>query len=244
MSSGLRIAAAYSIPSFALGFCGPQDKKSRKILFDFVSGKSGLEKKVRKIFEQFEAAYHYYQLIAKKNNIADPLNEKVVKAFWVGNSLLEKITSEDLKRLIMTDFCRPGLLTKKEAEERVKMVRPGALPHHSFHVLVLGAIAGRVKLEGAMLDLCRPGWGRVIEIQSSKFKVQNYRPLVLGKKIKLGREIEKEIGWDKKIVPDVKVGDWVSFHWGQACEVLTPQEVKDLKHYTQKTIDLLNKVGN
>jgi hydrogenase maturation factor len=240
MASGLKIAAAYSLPSFSLGFCGPQDKTSRKILLDFVAGKPGLEAKVRGIFEQFEAAYHYYQLIAKKNNIADPLDERVVRAFWVGNSLLEKVNAEDLKKLILSDFCRPGLLTKAQAEEKVKTVREGARPHHSFHVLVLGAIAGRVRLERVMLDLCRVGWGRVTKIQNSKFKIQNYKPLVIGKKIELGKEIEKEITWDEKVVPEVRTGDWVSFHWGQACEVLTPAEVKNLEHYTQKTVGLVN----
>ena len=245
MASGLKIAAAYSLPSFSLGFCGPQDKTSRKILFDFVSGKPGLETKVRNIFEQFEAAYHYYQLIAQKNNTADPLAEQVVKAFWVGNPLLEKVKAGDLKELILTDFCRPGLLTKRGAEEKVKMVREGARPHHSFHVLFLGAITGRVKLEGAMLDLCRVGWGKVTKVQSSKFKVQNlmfrYKPLAFGEKTQLGEEMEKEISWNKKIVPKVKVGNWVSFHWGQACEVLTPTEVKNLEHYTKQTILNVNK---
>jgi hypothetical protein len=241
MSPGLKIAVAYSLPSFSLGFCGPQDKTSRKILLDFVAGKPGLEAKVRGILERFEAAYHYYQLIAKKNNIADPLDERVVKAFWVGNSLLEKVNAGDLKKLILTDFCRPGLLTKKQAEEKVKLVSEGARPHHSFHVLILGAIAGRVKLERAMLDLCRVGWGIVRELRiNNSGLIISYKPLVSAKKISLGKEIEKEITWDKKIVPKVKIGDWVSFHWGQACEILTPTEVKNLEHYTQKTVGLVN----
>src|SRR4030042_5575222 len=182
MHPGLKIATAYSLPSFSRGFCGPQDPTSRKILSDYASGKPASEKTVREIFEKFESAYHYYKLIAKKNHIADPLDKKVVKAFWVGNSLLEKVDGNDLKCLILTDFCRPGLLSEKEAEEKAAQVPAEARPHHSFHVLILGAVSDRVTLKGAMLDLCRIGWGKVQTSNNDRSLVK-YKPLILGKKI-------------------------------------------------------------
>jgi len=241
---GLKKAVFYSLPSFALGFCGPQDKQSRKTLFDFAEGKKIDGRKVREILSKFEAAYRYYSLIAKKNKISNPFDKKVVEAFWIGNRLLEKVNGSDLKKMILNDFSRPGLLTKNEARKRAKSVPNNATAHHSFHVLVLGAIAGRIKLEGEFLDLCRIGWGKVIKIQNAKSKIQKltvrYKPLVLGKKIRLGKEIEKKIERNEKIVPNVKVGDWVSFHWAQACEVLSENEVKHLHYYTQKTINLIN----
>ena len=239
MTSGLKTASAYSLPSFSLGFCGPQDAKSRKTLFNFVSGKGVPEAAVREIFEKFESAYGYYKLIAEKNNIADPLDEKVVKAFWVGNKLLEKVTQPDLQNLILTDFTRPGLLTKQQAKEKAAKVPRNAMPHHSFHVLVLGAVSARINLKKAMLDLCRTSWGVVGKIGKDRLTVR-YKTLVLGKKIRLGAEIEKEIEFNEKIVPKVKTGDWVSFHWAQACEVLTLQEVKNLEYYTQRTVDFVN----
>ena len=239
MHPGLKVATVYSLPSFSLGFCGPQDKTSRKTLSDYASGKSVSESAVREIFEKFEAAYRYYKLIAKKNNIADPLNEKVVKAFWVGNPLLEKVNGSDLRNLILTDFCRPGLLNEEEAKEKAEQVPDEARSHHSFHVLILGAVSDRVTLKGVMLDLCRTGWGKVEKIKRNKLIVK-YKPLILSKRSSLGKEIEKEIERSSKIVPNVKKGDWVSFHWAQACEILTSQEVKNLEYYTQRTIDLVN----
>lgn len=238
---GLKVAAFYSLPSFALGFCGPQDKRSRKTLSDFASGRTVLKKSVREIFEKFEAAYPYYKLIANNNDISDPLDERVVRAFWLGNDLLEKVNVSDIKNLILTDFCRPGLLTKTKAKEKSTKVPKGALPHHSFHVLVLGAITARVELKGTMFDLCRVGWGKVrkLRIRNSELRV-SYKPLVLGGKMRLGDEVEKNIGRNKKMVPKVKVGDWVSFHWGQACEVLDDKSVENLEHYTKNTIKLVN----
>jgi len=238
--SGLKTASIYSLPSYSLGYCGPQDAESRKALFDYASGKKVDEQIIRNIFEKFEAAYKYYQLIANKNSIADPLDEKVVEAFWVGNSLLDSVNEQDLKNLILTGFTEPGLLSKKVATQRAGQVPKGAVPHHSFHVLILGAVTGRIKLQGELLDLCRIGWGRVVEVKEKKLKVK-CRLLVVGKKYELGREVEKEIEWDPKIAPGVKVGDWVSFHWAQACEVLTDEEVKNLEYYTQETIYLINK---
>ena len=239
MFFGLKTAVAYSLPSYKLGFCGPQEAKSEKILLDFVAGKKEEEGQVKDVFSRFEAPYPYFQLIAKSNGIVDPFDKRVVKAMWVGNELLDNVKTEDLRNLIKTDFVKPGLLTPEEADKRAKKVPDDAVPHHSFHVLILGPVAGRVDLEGPLLDLCRIGWGRVRKVISNKLKVTS-KPLILGKRMRLGEEIEREISWDKKIVSKVKIGDWVSFHWGQACEILTPQEVRNLEYYTQKTIDLVN----
>jgi len=242
--SALKLAISYSLPSYQLGFCGPQEAKDKKILLDFVNGEKVNEKLVKEALMKFEAPYPYFKLIAKSNGIADPFDERVVKAMWVGNELLDNVKTQDLRNLIRTEFAKPGLLSLKEAEARANKVPDGAVPHHSFHVLILGPVTGRVKLEGTMLDLCRIGWGRVTKIKDQRSKIKKlkvrYRPLVLGQKIKLGEEVEREIEWNKNIVPKVKIGDWVSFHWGQVCKVLNPDEVKNLEHYTKKTIDLVN----
>ena len=239
MHLGLKVATAYSLPSFSLGFCGPQDKKSRKTLSDYASGKPASEKAIRKIFEKFEAAYSYYKLIAKKNNIEDPFDEKVLKAFWVGNRLLEQVSREDLQKLILTNFYRPGLLSKTEARIKAQKVPKGATAHHSFHVLILGAVAKRVKLEGSLLDLCRIGWGKVKKLEKNSLIVK-YKPLLTKNEIKLGNDIEKKIHRNKHILPKIRIGDYISFHWGEACGVLNKSSLKNLEFYTQKTIGLVN----
>src|SRR3990167_2974304 len=130
MSSGLRAAIAYSLPSYRLGFCGPQEAKSKKILLDFAAGKKVEEEQVKDVFSRFEAPYPYFKLIAKSNGISDPFDERVVKAMWVGNELSDKVKTEDLRTLIKTDFVKPGLLTRQEAGKRAKKVPDGAVPHH------------------------------------------------------------------------------------------------------------------
>lgn len=239
-SSGLKLAIKYSLPPCRLGFCGPARKLRQEILYDFVVGKEDDESAVRKILSSFEAMYPYLRLIAAKNGISDPLDERVVRALWVGSSLLEKVTKEDLRELILNDFVKPALLSPAEAEERAARVRDGMVPHHSFHVFVLGSITGRVDLGGALRELCRIGWGQVGETGDGKVTVR-YHPLALGKKLARGGEKTKEWDWDSQIVPGVSRGDWVSFHWGRICDVLSEEDVSDLERYTLRNISALNK---
>lgn len=237
---GLKLAVRYSLPSCQLGFCGPRDQASQKTLYDFASGKKVSEEKVRKILEKFEAMCPYLRLIASSNGLEDPFDEQVVKALWIGNKLLDKVKVEDLHQLIITDFTQPGLLSKEETEKCAAQIPEGVVPHHSFHVLFLGSITGRVNLTGVLKDLCRIGWGKVTEVKSGKLKVKS-KPLVLGEKMWLGKEIEKEVEWDERIVPEIKESDWVSFHWGQVCERLSKEDVVNLERYTKKTISGLSR---
>jgi hypothetical protein len=213
--SGLRLAALYGIKPFLMGFCGPQGKLDKAILSKFLKNKKVPEKKVIKILEQFEGAYPYYEFIAKKNGIKDPFNKKVVRAYWVGNKLLEKAG--------------------------------GIKSHHSYHVLLVGSVTGRIVLKGKLLDLCRVGWGKVekLKVKSHAYRQAGqklkviYQPLIGKKKLKLGKPIRKEIDWDKDLLPKVKIGDWVSFHWNQAVEVLTKEDIKNLEKYTKLTLNFL-----
>ena len=101
---GVKLAALYGIYPHLLGFCGPLEKSETKIILDFLSGFNVPEKKIRKILKEFKGAYFYYKLIAKSNKIKNPFDEKVVRAYWIGNSLLEKVKIKDLKKMIANDF--------------------------------------------------------------------------------------------------------------------------------------------
>lgn len=206
--SGIKLAALYGIKPHKLGFCGPKDKKDTQLLSDYLKGARIKENKIRVILKEFKGAYPYYKLIAKSNGIKDFFDKRVIKAYWVGNKLLDKV-------------------------EKIK-------PHHSYHVLVVGSVTGRIVLKGKLLDLCRIGWGRVIKlkVKSQKLKIE-YCPLIGKKKFKLGKTIKKEIEWDRDLLPKVKTGDWVSFHWNQAVEILTNKDIKNLRKYTLLTLNSL-----
>ncbi|MBU0619311.1 hypothetical protein KKD62_03695 [Patescibacteria group bacterium] len=191
--SGLRLAALYSYPPCRLGFCGQKIKQTSEILENFLKGKAVDENKVRQVLSTFEAAYPYYVLIAKSNRITDPLNAKVVEAYWLGNELLEQVRVNDLKNLIIKEFTRPGLLSLSTAKKRCRRIGPKAVAHHSFHVLVVGSVTGRVKFDERRRQLC-------------------------------------QISWQEE------AGKFISYHWGQRCQILTQKQKDNLEKYTRKTI--------
>jgi hypothetical protein len=257
--SGLKIAALYGIYPHQLGHCGSRRKSIHYQIYDFLCGKKVPSQKIRKILEGFKGAFFYYKLIARANGITSPFDEKVVKAYWIGNSLLDKVKTEDLRKMIAKDFSKPGLLPKKTALKKAKEIPESSKPHHSFHVLMIGSVTGRIKLKGKLLDLCRVGWGKVIKKlksnptgslsfrsiqENSKLKILvKYQPLIKkNKKLKLGKPVEKEIFWDKNLVPKIKIGDWVSFHWDHLVQKLKKREVENFKKYTSFTLKLLENI--
>lgn len=235
--SGPRLAALYSLMPNRLGFCGSQKNSDQEKLRNFLLGKVS-EREVRKILSKFEAAYAYYKLIAKKNHIRDPLNKRVVEAYWLGNKLLEKVSAKDLKNLIINDFVKPNLLSLEKAIERSARIPKNSKAHHSFHVFILGSITGRVDFRDVKLqDICRTGWGKIISIKDKKVLVE-YNSLVKEKgRVKFGKKKRKEIDWDEKIVPDISQGDFVSFHWNFLAQKLGKEDVKNLEKYTKSNLN-------
>jgi len=252
--SGLRLAALYSLFPHKLGFCGPHKKAATQALLNYlyphtkgsgvgVSGKKISEKKIRKILKDFKRAYSYYKLIAKSNNIGDPFNERVIKAYWIGNELLEKVKINDFRQMIAKEFSKP-----KEAQE----ISDNSKPHHNFHVLILGSVLGMVIPKGKFFDLCRINWGRVEKFKINpkaeplaRYRARNeifkilikYQPLIKkNKKFKLGKLIKKEIIWNKNLQPKIKIGDWVSLHWDHLIEKLKKEDLESLKKYTKITL--------
>lgn len=239
--SGPKLAALYGLIPNRLGFCGPKQELLKK----FIIGQLSIPEIIPTL-EKFEAAYAYYQLIAAKNRIASPFNKKVVEAYWLGNELLEKIATDDLRDFVIEKFSKPGLLSRKEAAARAKAIPEGAKPHHSFHVLVLGAVTGSIDFTGKtkLKDVCRIGWGRVVKKPSAKGQgsklIVSYNPLVGKKQLNLGQPIKKELIWDKDILPTVELGDWISFHWNFAIQILNEANIVNLYKYTQNTLNALN----
>jgi len=241
--SGIRLAALYGIYPHRLGFCGPQKNRDKRVLLDYLSGQKFPEEKIRGILEEFEGAFPYYKLIAKSNNIKDPFNEKVVKAYWIGNRLLEKVSVDSLRKMIIKEFSKPGLLSKHLSLKKAKETPLNSKPHHSFHALVMGSVTGRIVLKGKLLDFCRIGWGKVIQHKlGRKNKIMiEYQPVrEKNERYFLGEPIEKLISWDRNLVLKINIGDTVSVHWNYLIQILNKGDLANLKKYTQITIESLN----
>jgi hypothetical protein len=234
--------ARYAFGPNRLGYCGPDD--AAQLFGEATTG--GNADAVRRLAEQFEGAYPYLQLIARANGIEDPLDARVVDAYWLGNPLLRAVGPRDLGGSLDVRFRRRlhgdgwrWLATKPEA---------GALPMHAFHVLDVFPRLGLIRSGQAdnvlpTMDSCRVRWGRVLE-RDGDHLVVNVVPLALvGGKLALAPpRIERIRGWQDGagFIGDVAAGDVVSIHWDWACEKLDRRRLAALRGWTAHELEVAN----
>lgn len=225
--NGLKKGILYSLKPHELKLCGPRCvPDSQGILRRYVLGENIPERTVRKLLNEFHGASDYYRLIARTNDIKDFFDKKVVEAYWLGNRLLDRVSADAIKRMIMTDFVKPEFLTKNQAQKIIDKIPPDVAAHHSFHVFFVGSVTGRLKFNPALRDVCRTGWGEVLAVGQGKAKVKTLK--FLPRK----RAAAVTLEWDKNLTPKLKRGDLVSFHWGRVSERLTRGQFKNLIKYT------------
>jgi len=113
------------------------------------------------------------------------------------------------------------------------------IPYHNFYVFNKTL---ENKSSKNLADLCRIAWGKILKIKPKTAKiVVEYKPIkIRNKKFYFGQPIKKEIDWNKKIAPNLKIGDYISFHWNQVCQILTKAQLANLKKYTILSIEKIN----
>lgn len=240
LSGALRFAA-YAYPPNALGYCGPD--ASQQLLQQVAAGVDDPD--LRRLARGFEGAWPYLELIAAANGLGDPLAPPVVEAYWVGNSLLDRVGPRLLGDSLEVRF-RPR--TGRAWPRLVDAVPAGAVPHHSFHVFGVypwvGLMReGRVDAPLQVLDRCRVRWGQVVELGPVRAVVRS-RPLLWdGRSLLLGepREETAALRLDGLgLAGQVRVGDWVSLHWDWVCERLDARSLRALRHYTLAHLRVVN----
>jgi hypothetical protein len=234
--SGTLMFARYAYPPNALGYCGPAD--SGASLARGLAG-DGAAPDLDDAVERFDNG-PYFRLIAEANGIADPLDPRVVEAYWVGNHLLERVTAPSLRTMLQR---WPQGWSGTSWDRVVRFVEAGGVPHHSFHVLaaypwlrlVQAGVPGR-PLE--VLDQCRIRWGTVQAVDGGSTVVVRGRHLAWdGHALALGPTVTERVAiavTDAGAVPAIVPGDTVSLHWDRVCDRLTPQQVADLRRYTTR----------
>lgn len=240
--------ARYAYGPNRLGYCGPDEERE---LFDQAT-RGGEDAVLRSLAARFEGAYPYLELIARSAGIADPLDARVVEAYWLGSSLLERVRPAALGSDLETRF-RPRiradgwrwLAGKPEA---------GAVPNHAFHVLDVFPVVGLLRGNGqadkvlTIMDSCRIRWGRVVE-REDDWLVVNVVPMALvdGRLALAPPRIERVRGWrdglgflggagESAVVP----GDVVSIHWDWACERLDARALDNLVGWTRRELEIAN----
>jgi len=192
--------ARYAYAPFKLGYCGPRNvSKLNKEVIKRFSGMDGI-------------AYEYIKLIAEKNNLK-PLDYDVVEAYWLGNNLLENISTDDLKQMFRKSYSWNTIILR-----RSELIPQGCKPFHNFHVLYFpSGVTGRVNINK-----------KFCMILPAKVINEGLVELLDGEVRKINVNFEK-----------VKKGDIVSVHYNTIVQKLDSEMLQNLNNYTTLHQDLL-----
>ncbi len=233
--------ARYAYPPNALGYCGPADAAE---VFGAAAEGTDL-RSLASLATRFEGAWPYLQLIAACNRIDDPLDRRVVEAYWVGNDLLDRVPSGVLVASLDDRF---GKRAGADFEAVAAAVPFGAVAHHSFHVFGVYPWLGllRAGMDGApltVLDRCRIRWGTVVSAEGDVVTVRNRVLTFEGHRLALGEERVEQVragSHGVQLVRGLCPGDTVSLHWDWVCDRLHPAAARSLRRTTARTLRAVN----
>lgn len=240
-ADGIIRCAYYAFMPNRLGYCGPDQSRNLLEYGALRASDDGL----KLILKNFEALYPYLKLIAESNHIRDPFDIRVVESYWIGSDLLNNVSMPRLCTHLLDEQKLRKKMPKKILSHVLNKVSMGAKPHHSFHVLNIVKRTGHIDLYHSIssIDACRIGAGKIKKIAKSYFLV-DIQPIVLKNGgLHLGKSIPKKIIRsldDKTFIKDPRIGDWISVHWGWACEILSKRQVSELKRWTLYNLALAN----
>ena len=241
MTPGPLLFARYAYPPNSLGYCGADETRTLLEYGAAQESDGGLAELAR----TFEGAWPYLALIASANEIADPLDRRVVEAYWVGNALLRRVRPDTLGRHVEDRFAgRIG----RSWHRLLDAVGAGAVPHHSFHVFAvypwLGLMrTGVVEQPLHVLDQCRTTPAVVQSVDGDRLRVLAPGLVWDGRYLALGPWASREVRWRDdglSLVSAAKPGEWVSIHWDFVCDRLTPRAAVTLERVTRTVLASVN----
>ena len=237
--SGEVLFARYAYPPNDLGHCGPP---GAAVLL--AGGASALgQPEVRERAPYFEGAWLYLRLLAATAGV-DPLDARVVTAYWLGGDLLDTVDPDRLARTVGRGFGgQPGV--RERLADTPDVAIAGA--SHAFHVFVVypwvGLLGGRSDVPRAVLDSCRIRWGTVETLDGERADVRS-RPLTWdGSVLGLGNERVETVRWSQDrhaFVRGLRVGEQVSLHWDWVCDRLDDGQVATLADRTKRQLTTTN----
>jgi hypothetical protein len=238
---GALLFARFAFPPNALGLCGPETGLT---LPDHVRA-GQMDTELRRIAQGFEGAWPYLELIAGENAVADPLDARVVEAYWLGNEYLGHVGPRAHHADMDTRFrdrTAAGewrwLEAKADSEARV---------HHSFHVLEIlprvGLIRGGLPADLiGVLGRCLIRPGVVTDIGDGHLDVAVPPLEMVGGVLRLGDPRIERLAFapGDAYGDDLAVEDLVALHWERVCGRLTPVQAARLRSVTDRNIAVAN----
>jgi hypothetical protein len=218
LSPGVDLFARYALAPNALGFCGPP------------TGLGATEPEVRAAATRFSGAWPYLQVLARLTGTDDPLDARLVEAYWLGRDIGVD-GARFGKELLEIIGPRAGHYWSHLTPELLAE----ATGDHGFHVF--GVYPWSRLLDTGLdhprhvLDSCRIRWGTVLSRTADGVDVETRRLTWDGAALGLGDPAAERIAPDHALV-DVEVGETVALHWEWLCDRLTTDQAADLERTT------------
>ncbi len=239
--SGSELFARYAYPPNELGYCGPGDPQGL-----LVRGTSEAAADVARRARQFEGAWVYLELIAEASGISDPLDARVVEAYWVGSCLLDDIDSEWFLERLRSRFRGQ---TGGQWAGGIPGVASQVVPHHAFHVFAIYPWVGLLDRDNdvprSILDQCRIRTGLVEAVEGARARVR-VRPLTWdGRRLARGDSQALDVRWShqgRTLLDGVQQGDLVSVHWDWVCDLLTAEQAAAVESYEAGQLAATNRI--
>lgn len=195
----------------------------------------------------FDGAWPYLAELARTAGRSDPLDPEVVRSYWVGGPLLDRVDGDRLlDRLRHTLAGQPtGLLAEVSAAD--------ALAHHSFHVFVvypwvrfLSADLPPTAPPLRILQDCRIRWG-VVQSVDDHTVVMHSRPLrIVDGMLALGAPVAETAQWraadGTALISRPSPGETVAAHWNWICGRLDDEYRAALDAATASTLRVVNRL--
>jgi hypothetical protein len=219
VSEGAALFARYADAPNALGYCGPPE------------GIGTTEPEIRASARRFSGVWPYLEVLARLTGAADPLDARLVEAYWLGRDL--GVDREEFGRELLAvlgpragaywTHLTPDLLAE-------------AAPDHGFHVFGVYPWS-RLLTAGPqplfVLDSCRIRWGTVVGLDP--LTVSSRRLTWDGTALGLGEPTDGPVDGN-----GVAPGDVVAVHWDRLVDVLTPDQAEVLEASTRTRLAVTN----
>ncbi len=224
--SGRELFACFAFPPNELGYCGPADTTQAELASHA---------------KEFDGAWPYLQAIADAAGLTDPLDDDIVRNYWVGGPLLDKVDPAELLTRLRDAFTGQvtGVLEDIAADD--------VLAHHSFHVFAVYPWVGFLDRDAStplrVMQACRIRWGTVESVDDDHAVITSSPLTFYDGTLGLGDAAQERVRWrkdDASLAPPPVPGSIVAAHWDWVCGTLTDAECDALADATRRTLALVN----
>ncbi|WP_099040305.1 DUF6390 family protein [Mycobacterium neglectum] len=219
--------ACFAYPPNELGYCGPADVAHTELASHA---------------REFDGAWPYLQAIADAAGISDPLDSDVVRSYWIGGPLLDKVDPAELLSRLRNAFTGQVTGLLDDLPDRAH-----ALAHHSFHVFVVYPWVQFLDRDPTtplrVMQDCRIRWGKVASIDGERAEIVSRRLTFDDGTLALGDPGVQRVRWSQdgdSLAPAPAPGETVSAHWDWVCGALSEGDATALETATLTTLDLVN----